>query len=145
MEIIPITFRKACEFVVEHHRHHKPPRGQKFAIGCQCGDKLIGVAIAGRPVARRLDNGLTLEITRVCTDGTKNACSKLYGAVARIAKHMGYKKVITYILESEPGSSLKASGFVYELTTSGKSWSVQSRPRKDKHPLGPKQKWSKDF
>ncbi len=141
--IVPVAYRTACKFVEDHHRHHKPPRGQKFAIGCQCEGKLIGVAIAGRPVARRLDNGFTLEITRVCTDGTKNACSKLYGAVCRIAKHMGYHKIITYILESEPGTSLKASGFVYELTTGGESWSVPSRSRQDKHPLGPKQKWGR--
>ncbi len=144
MQIVPITFRAACKFVADHHRHHKPPRGQKFAVGCQCEGKLIGVAIAGRPIARRLDNGLTLEITRVCTDGTKNACSKLYGAVCRIAKNMGYHKVITYILESEHGSSLKASGLVCEIKkTGGGSWSVPSRPRQDNHPLEAKQKWSK--
>ena len=101
MTIVPITFRKACEFVNKHHRHHKAPRGCKFAIGCDVNGHLVGVAIAGRPVSRILDDGTVLEITRVCTDGTKNACSKLYGTVSRIGKLMGYEKVITYILESE--------------------------------------------
>lgn len=146
MKIVPITFRAACEFVDKYHRHHKSPRGGKFAIGCECEGYLVGVAIAGRPVSRRLDDGTVVEITRVCTDGTKNACSKLYSTVARIARLMGYEKVITYILESEHGSSLKASGFRCDLKVAGGgSWSVPSRPRKDNHPTVKKQRWIKEF
>ena len=142
MEIVPITFRKACEYIDLYHRHHKKPQGQKFAIGCEIDGELVGVAVAGRPVSRMLDDGLTLEITRVCTNGTKNACSKLYGAVCRIAKAMGYREVITYILESEHGSSLKASGFHCDLRIAGGgSWSVPSRKRDDKHPTVKKQRW----
>ena len=83
---------------------------------------LHGVAVCGRPVSRRLDDGFTLEINRVCTDGTKNACSMLYGACCRIAHHMGYRKIITYTLESENGSSLKASNFVFDGEAGGTHW-----------------------
>ena len=92
-------------------------------------DRLCGVAIAGRPVARRLDDGLTIEILRVCTDGTYNACSVLYGACARAARAMGYRRVVTYTLESEPGTSLKAAGFKFDGEAGGLSWDVPSRPR----------------
>ena len=122
MVIKPITFRDASEFVNKNHRHHNSTAGCKFAISCWDGDKLVGVAICGRPVSRYLDNGLTLEINRVCTDGTKNACSMLYGACSRIAKEMGYHDVITYTLESENGSSLKASNFKNEGTAGGTHW-----------------------
>lgn len=120
--IKPISFKTACNFVNENHRHHKSPQGCKFSIGCFVGDRMVGVAICGRPVGRFLDDGLTCEITRVCTDGTQNACSKLYGACCRIAKEMGYRKVITYILESEDGASVKASNFVCEGKAGGTHW-----------------------
>ena len=105
MEIRPITFKAACDFVNKNHRHHRATVGCKFCIGLYENEEVIGVAICGRPVARRLDDGRTCEINRLCTDGTRNACSMLYGACCRVAKEMGYKKVITYILESENGSS----------------------------------------
>ena len=107
----PIDLSEARAFVQQHHRHNLPPPGHKFSIACYDGDRLCGVAIVGRPVARRLDDGLTLEITRDCTDGTYNACSMLYGACVRAARALGYKRIITYTLESEPGTSLKASGW----------------------------------
>ena len=110
--IRPITLRDANRYVAEHHRHNMPTNGHKFSIACYDGDRLCGVAIAGQPVARKLDDGLTIEIRRVCTDGTRNACSILYGACSRCAKEMGYKRVVTYTLVSEPGTSLKAAGFV---------------------------------
>lgn len=122
MEIRPITLREANKFVSEHHRHNSPTVGCKFAISCFDAGRLCGVAICGRPVSRYLDDGLTLEINRVCTDGTRNACSMLYGASCRIAKAMGYKKVVTYTLESEPGSSLRASMFVFDGRAGGKHW-----------------------
>jgi len=142
MIIVPITYRKACEYISKHHRHHKKPQGQKFAVGCEHQGKLVGVACAGRPVSRMLDSGFTIEITRVCTNGTKNACSMLYGAICRVAKEMGYKKAITYILESEHGSSLKASNFYCDLQVAGGgSWSTPSRLRIDKAPTVNKQRW----
>lgn len=122
MEIRPITLKQASEFINTHHRHHKATVGCKFAIGCYEKDIMVGVAVSGRPVSRYLDDGLTCEINRVCTDGTYNACSMLYGACCRIAKAMGYKKIITYILESENGSSLKASNFICECQAGGTHW-----------------------
>src|SRR5437870_1633786 len=111
MRIVPITLRAACAFVAAHHRHHPPPRGHKFSLAVDDGGHLAGVAIVGRPVARALDDGFTLEVLRVCTLGTKNACSMLYGAARRIAKEMGYRRIVTYTLASEPGTSLRASGW----------------------------------
>ena len=114
LQIKPIHLKAANEFVKRYHRHNIPTVGGKFAISCYDGDRLCGVAICGRPTARNADDGKTLEIYRNCTDETFNACSKLYGACVRIARDMGYIKVITYILESETGSSVKASNFKCE-------------------------------
>ena len=119
MKIIPITFKEASDFVNKYHRHHSASQGCKFCIGLEDKGNLIGVAICGRPVARKLDNGKTLEINRLCTLGAKNACSMLYGACCRIAKDMGYEKVITYILQSETGTSLKAANFTLEKERAG--------------------------
>jgi hypothetical protein len=110
MEAVPLHLREANEFVAKHHRHSLPTVGGKWAIGAAVDGKLVGVAIAGRPVARRLDDGKTLEGLRVCTDGTPNGNSFLYGRVARIARLLGYRRVITYTLEEESGASLKAVG-----------------------------------
>lgn len=129
LEIRPITLRAANAYVKEHHRHNIPTNGHKFSIACYDGDRLCGVAIAGQPVARMLDDGLTIEIRRVCTDGTYNACSILYGACARCAKEMGYRRVITYTLQSEPGTSLKASGFINRGEAGGDSWNRPNRKR----------------
>ncbi len=123
MKIIPITFKTASEFVNQYHRHHKAPVGCKFCIGCKNDERIVGVAICGRPVSRYLDDGRTLEINRLCTDGTRNACSKLYGACVRIAREIGYEKVITYILASENGASLRAANFVCEGEAGGTIWS----------------------
>lgn len=122
MKIVPISLKAANAFVTEHHRHHKACRGCKFCLALSADEKIVGVAICGRPVSRHLDNGFTLEINRLCTDGTYNACSMLYSACVRVAKEMGYKKVITYILESENGASLKASNFKYDGIAGGKIW-----------------------
>jgi len=113
LEIRPTHLKPAREFVGKYHRHNIPPVGGKFAISCFEGERLCGVAICGRPTARKLDDGATLEIYRNCTDGTRNACTKLYGACVRIARDMGYKKVITYTLESENGASLRAANFTF--------------------------------
>lgn len=131
MTITPVTYREACEFVKKHHRHHKPPQGHKFSLGLAVDDQLVGVAICGRPVARKLDNGYTMEVTRLCTDGTPNACSKLYAAAWRVAKNMGYRELITYILETEAGTSLKAAGWISVGKAGGGNWNVKTRPRDD--------------
>ena len=137
----PIGFAEASDFVREHHRHHTPPAGHKFSIAAMAGDELAGVVIAGRPVARRRDDGATLEVTRLCTLGHPNACSFLYGAAARAAFALGYRRIGTYTLKSEPGTSLKAAGWKLIAETPGKSWSVPTRPRTDKHPIEPKLLW----
>lgn len=97
LTLTPINLKTANAFVQQHHRHHKPTRGHKFSIGVSDNGALVGVAICGRPVARRLDDGYTLEVNRLCTDGTPNACSILYAAAYRAARAMGYNKVITYM------------------------------------------------
>lgn len=144
MQIQPITFREACEFVNLHHRHHNAAVGCKFCIGLyECGE-MIGCAMCGRPVSRYSDDGLTCEINRLCTDGTKNACSMLYGACCRVAKAMGYKLIITYILESENGASLKASNFKCDGIAGGTHW-TGSRNKNQKIPCEMKTRWSRNL
>lgn len=127
--IRPIELKSANKFIIDLHRHHKEVQGHKFSIGCFNETQLVGVAVCGRPVSRHLDTGLILEVTRLCTDGTKNVCSKLYSACARIAKELGYDKIITYILESETGHSLKATGWDSEGKAGDKSWDRPKRRR----------------
>lgn len=136
-----IEFADAAAFVAEHHRHHTPPVGHRYSLACYEGDRLCGVAIVGRPVARRRDDGRTVEVTRLCTDGTKDACSFLYGKAAKAAFALGFTRIGTYTLKSEPGTSLKAAGWTVISESAGGSWSVPSRPRSDKHPLEPKLLW----
>lgn len=142
----PVTYADACRFIEQHHRHHKPPQGHKFSISLvnESGD-ICGVVCVGRPVARGLDDGWTAEVTRLCTDGTKNGCSMLYSAAAKAAKAMGYKKIITYILEEESGTSLKASGWELDGHVPGRSWTCPSRPREDKHPTVNKKRWIRNL
>jgi len=135
---VPITLAEANAFVADHHRHHQPVVGHKFSIGAVLNDAIVGVVIVGRPVSRRRDNGLTLEVTRLCTDGSRNACSFLYGAAAKAAFALGYERIGTYILASESGASLRAAGWRLIGETAGKSWNVPSRPRVDTHPLEPR-------
>jgi hypothetical protein len=137
----PLDLDEANEFVATHHRHHKPVVGHKFSIGAALGDKIVGVVIVGRPVARRRDDGMTLEVTRLATDGTKDACSFLYGCARRAAFALGYKRIGTYILSSEPGTSLLAAGWRLIGEAGGGSWNKTSRPRVDKHPLQKKLLW----
>lgn len=143
MRAIPIELKAANTFVTALHRHHPPVYRDKFRIGCEEDGKLVGVCQIGRPVARHLDDGSTVEVVRLCTDGTPNACSFLYSRAARIAKEMGYKRIITYILDTESGHSLKATGWVYDGMTEGGAWSRPSRPRESKAPTCPKQRWVK--
>lgn len=144
MEIRPITLREASEYVNLYHRHHNATVGCKFAIGCFDDEKMVGCAVCGRPVSRYFDDGLTCEINRVCTDGTKNACSMLYGACCRIAKAMGYKSIITYTLLSEPGASLKASNFTDEGEAGGTHWTGK-RDKGQALPSEMKRRWRKQL
>lgn len=134
LELVPITLKEANAFVLQNHRHHKPVAGHKFSIAACDGEKIVGVAIIGRPVSRHLDNGLTLEVNRLCTDGTKNACSFLYAAAWRAARNMGYKKLVTYILKSESGASLKAAGWKCIGECGGLRWTGKRRPEIDLYP-----------
>lgn len=132
LTIVPCSLKTACAYVEAQHRHHKPPIGGLFA--CAVADEtgeVRGVAIVGRPVARMLQDGLTAEVTRVATDGCENACSALYGAAWRAARALGYRKLITYTLASESGTSLRASGWRVVGQVTGRSWSCPSRPRVD--------------
>ncbi len=131
MEITPINFEEANAYVLAFHRHHKPMQGCKFCLAVSDGDKVVGVAIVGRPVARMLDNGWTLEVNRCCTDGTKNACSMLYSSAWKAAKALGYKRLITYTLPEEGGASLRASNWKCIGLKGGGNWNVKSRPRID--------------
>ena len=153
LKIIPIDLKKANAFVSLYHRHHKAANGHKFSIGVMDGKELAGVCICGRPISRTLDNGKTLEVTRVCTTGKQNACSILYGAAARTAKAMGYNRIITYTLQSEPGTSLRAAGWTLVCKAGGKSWNMPGRPREEtqrtlfgnerKYPDAPKYRWER--
>lgn len=148
LEIVPISLAEANAFVNKYHRHHKGVTGHKFSIAVADMEdfeepKIVGVAIAGRPVSRYLDDGWTLEINRCCTDGTKNACSMLYGAAWRAARAIGYKKVITYILESESGASLKASGYTCIGKCGGLKWTGVRRPEIDLYPQQMKMRYER--
>jgi hypothetical protein len=132
LTISPITFAEANAFVAQHHRHHKPMPGCKFCIAVSDEAGVVrGVAMVGRPVARMSDDGLTLEVNRVCTDGARNACSMLYGATWRASKALGYRKLITYTLPEEGGASLRGAGWRLLGERGGGQWSRQSRPRID--------------
>lgn len=142
LTVVPSELSEANAFVAKHHRHHQPCVGHKFSIAVadEAGE-VRGVAIIGRPVSRRLDDGWTLEVNRVATDGCANACSALYSAAWRACRAMGYRRLITYTLKSEPGTSLRAAGWREVGSTPGKSWSVPTRPRVDKHTLQARLRW----
>lgn len=142
MRQVPLTLKEANAFVKEHHRHSAPTVGGRFAFGVKEGEQLVGVAICGRPVARLLDDKKTLEILRVCTDGTKNANSFLYDKCRKIAGLMGYEKVITYTLEKESGSSLKAIGATAEQSSRPHGWHSTARTRQNQDVyFEPKKRW----
>ena len=139
--LTPITLKEAFLFVANHHRHHRPPRGGLFAVAVSAGARIRGVAIIGRPVARLLQDDFTAEVTRLCTDGTPNACSMLYGAAWRAVRALGYRRLVTYTLRDEGGASLRASGWRMIGEAGGGSWSRKSRPRIDTHPTQRKLRW----
>lgn len=140
-----IEFSEACDFVNANHRHHIAPRGHKFSLAAYEGLELLGVAMCGNPVSRHLMARGAIEVNRLCTLGGKNVCSFLYAACAREAKRRGYKWILTYILKSEPGTSLKAAGWIRTKETPGKAWGNVKRPRTTKHPLGKKIRYDKYF
>lgn len=137
LTIIPITFAEACAFVQQHHRHHKPPVGHLFSVAvADDAAVVVGVAIIGRPVARRLQDGFTAEVTRSATDGTAHANSCLYGAAWRAVKAMGYRRLVTYTQDGESGVSLRAAGYrVVAVRPARPGWDGPSRPRVDTHPV----------
>lgn len=130
LTIKPIDLKSANDYVMANHRHNGKVLIHRFSIAVYDGDRLCGVAICSNPNARKLDDGKTIEVRRVCTDGTPNACSILYGRCARIAKEMGWERIITYTLQSESGVSLRASGWKIDAeNVGGTSWNMPSRPR----------------
>lgn len=149
MKIRWITQKQANEFIVQHHRHHNAVVGSITQLGLFNENELVGVAILSRPVSRRIDFTKVVEVTRLCTDGTQNACSKLYSACARIAREMGFEKIQTYILASESGISLKASGWILEAeNVGGKEWTNRIHYNlfgEEKRPTELKSLFSKTF
>lgn len=149
LQITPLTLKQANDLVGTLHRHHKPCHGHRFSIGCIDDNKVThGAAICGRPVARGCDPYLTLEVSRLVTDGHKNACSILYAACARIAREMGFTKIQTYILESESGHSLIVSGWLWEADTDGGDWNNSKKyagTRRTDQPMVKKQRWVKSL
>lgn len=144
LRVSPITLREANAYIERHHRHHGPARG--CIVVCAVSDEtgeVRGVAIAGRPVARLLQDGYTAEVTRLCTDGAQNACSKLYRALWRACRALGYERLVTYTLPEEGGGSLRAAGFKLIGEAGGGNWNRPSsgRPRVDLHPTQEKFRW----
>lgn len=133
MKLYPLKRDQARKFINLHHRHFKAPVGDIFRVGLKKNNMLIGCIMVGRPVSRLLDDGLTLEVNRLCVlDGYKNACSMLYGAAARAGRALGFSKIYTYTLELESGASLRAAGWTKEGSVKGRSWSCNNRPREQK-------------
>jgi hypothetical protein len=141
LEIQPITFEEACDFIAKHHSHHQPPQGWKFGCAVNDGVKVVGVVTVGRPVSRILDDGWTMEVNRCCTDGTPHAASKLYAAAWRAARALGYRRLITYTLGSERGVSLLAAGWKEIGRAGGGNWNCPSRPRVTTAPTEQKTLW----
>lgn len=142
MNSCPITLRQAQAFVGEFHRHHKAPVGHRFSVGAEHSCKLVGVVVVGRPVARNTEQYSIAEVTRLCTDGTPNACSFLYSVAARIAREMGFRHIQTFILPTEIGTSLKAAGWVFDGASHVGTWQSRSGRRTDQ-PTEPKHRWIK--
>jgi len=138
MRIVPIFQKEAFAFIAKNHRHHKAPIGSVFQVACDIEGEIVGVAVVGRPVGRMLQDGFTLEVTRLCTDGSRNVCSMLYAACWRAAKSLGYTRLITYILASETGITVRAAGFKEVGVKGGGSWNRKCRTRIDTAPTCPK-------
>jgi len=141
LQIVPVELSEANAFVTLHHRHHRPAVGHRFSLAAALGGEIVGVAIVGRPVARGNQDGWTVEVTRLASSGARNVCSFLYAACRRAAFALGYRRIITYILDTEPGTTLRAAGFRLIGVRGGGSWDCKSRPRVDRHPLQAKLLW----
>ena len=146
LDLVPISLKEANEFVDRNHRHHGKVVGHKFSIACADTEsgEVVGVAIVGRPVSRYMDDGWTLEVNRCCTNGRRNACSMLYAAAWRAARAMGYKKLITYILDTEKGTSLKAAGWKCVGQAGGLRWTGKRKPEVDLCPAQMKIRYEKE-
>jgi hypothetical protein len=142
MRAVRIELTEANEFVARHHRHHKPVVGHRFSIGAEHNGRLVGCVIVGRPVARQSDQKNIAEVTRLVTDGTKNACSFLYSQASRAARELGFQSIQTFILQTESGISLKASGWECLGITKSGSWQTRGGRRTDQ-PSDPKIKWQR--
>lgn len=142
---MPIERADAAAFVDRLHRHHDGVSRDKYRLAAVVGGKIVGIVQVGRPVARGLCDGETLEVVRLCTDGTPNVCSFLYSRAARVAKELGYKRIVTYILDTEDGTSLRAAGWRKVADTNGKTWNCPNRPRSTTAPTCDKQRWEKEL
>jgi len=142
LQLQPITLKEARVFISRNHRHHGAPVGWLFGVAANDGQCVIGVSVIGRPTSRMLQDGYTAEVTRMCVlEGNPNACSMLYAASWRMARAGGYRRLITYTLATEPGTSLKAAGWKMLYETKGGSWDRPSRRRVDTAPTCQKLLW----
>jgi hypothetical protein len=144
LELVPITRDEAFAFIERHHRHHPPPTSWRYGVGVHVEGTVVGVVVVGRPVSRHLDDGWTAEVTRLCTDGTEHAASKLYAAAWRASRALGYRRLITYTLTTEPGTSLRAAGWrtIGQTDTRARSWDRPGRPRVDRHAVAQRSLWA---
>jgi hypothetical protein len=140
---VPIEREAACAFVDKLHRHHDGVRRDKYRVAAMLDGRIVGIVQVGRPVSRALCDGKTVEVVRLCTDGTPNVCSYLYAKAARVARELGYERIVTYILDTEDGTSLKAAGWRKEADIKGHAWGCPSRPRQTTAPTCDKQRWAK--
>jgi hypothetical protein len=151
----PVTLSEARQFIAKHHRHNDPPITWRFGVGVEADGELVGVAMAGLPKSRMLMQGdaRLLEVNRTCTDGTPNANSMLYGAIARAAKALGYTRLVTYTLTQETGASLRAAGWVADTVSDhdvGRWRSANGQHENlfgptSRIPSGPKQRWIREL
>jgi hypothetical protein len=147
MELVHIELKQANEYILANHRHHGRIQGHRFSLGVTVDGKLAGVCVVGRPVGGQ-HQGDWVEVTRCCTDGTKNACSFLYGAASRAAKALGFKRIQTYILREEDGASLKASGWKFERLSHPVGWhhdTGRAARTVQQHLMDRKQLWYRDL
>ena len=148
LHVIPLELAEANRLVAMWHRHHQPSQGHRFSLGVVDNDgHLHGAAIVGRPVARLAGSPRdVLEVVRLVTDGTPNACSILYAAAARAGLAMGYRRIQTYILEEETGTTLRAAGWTNHGTAGGGQWKhTDGKPRRTDQPTGMKSRWAKSL
>ena len=144
----PITIKEAVRFNTRFHRHRKNrPSKMLFAVAVarRGDDEPCGVAIVGPPVSKALEDGWTAEVVRCCTDGERNACSKLYAAAWRAARALGYTCLLTYTDPSEGGASLRAAGFriLGKTRTHRTGWDRPGRPRVSAQPEQSKIRWGR--